>query len=390
MIKEKKSFVFFVFQAVICFMLVFCTFEFSFSQGVGNQSFPENPLKGSQVFFDKGCSKCHAVMGLGETFGPDLTSIGRQKNFYGLAGDLWSHSPKMLDIMREKDIERPELTPEETGELIAYIYYQGFFDELGDPRKGEDIYSKKRCVQCHSLGGEKEKSGPSLDKFGRYVSPVFIAAALWNHSSTVSNAMVGQTFAPNEMSHLLAFIKENALNTNGDVIYLESGSPRRGQEIFEKKGCQVCHGPKGQNLDKSLLRKSLTEIVGIMWNHSNLMWEEMRERGLNIPNFNNREMADLVAFLYYIPYYGENADLAAGQKVFEEKGCISCHSQEAVTEREGLDLKSVSQNSVLDLISAMWNHVPEMEKMVTEFNLVWPRFTEAEMKNLIRYIQSLK
>ncbi len=121
MIKEKKSFVFFIFQAVLCFMLVFCTIEFSFSQGVGNQSFPENPLKGSQVFFDKGCIKCHAVMGEGETFGPDLTSIGRLKNFYGLAGDLWSHSPKMLDIMREKDIERPELTSEETGELIAYI-----------------------------------------------------------------------------------------------------------------------------------------------------------------------------------------------------------------------------------------------------------------------------
>ncbi len=120
------------------------------------------------------------------------------------------------------------------------------------------------------------------------------------------------------------------------------------------------------------------------------MWEEMRERGLNIPNFDNREMADLVAFLYFIPYYGENADLTSGQKVFEEKGCILCHSQEAVTEREGLDLKSASQNSVLDLISAMWNHVPEMEKMVTESNLAWPRFTETEMKNLIRYIQSLK
>lgn len=390
MIKEKKSFVFFVFQAVIWFMLFFCTIEFSFSQGVENQSFPENPLKGSHVFFDKGCIKCHAVMGLGETFGPDLTSIGRHKNFYGLAGALWSHSPKMLDIMMEKDIERPELTPEETGELIAYIYYQGFFDELGDPRKGEDVFSQKRCAQCHSLGGSREKSGPSLDKFGRYISPVFIAAALWNHSSTVSNAMVGQTFAPHEMSHLLAFIKENALNTDGELIYMESGSPKRGQEIFEKKGCQVCHGPKGQSLNKSLLRRSLTDIVGTMWNHSNLMWEEMRERGLNIPNFDNREMADLVAFLYYIPYYGENADLAAGQRVFEEKGCILCHSQESEEEEKGPNLSNVSQNSVLNLISAMWNHVSEMEKMVTESNLVWPRFTETEMKNLIRYIQSLK
>ncbi len=390
MIKGKKLFVVFVFQTLVLIVLVFCTIKFSLSQGIESQFFPENPLKGSHVFFEKGCIKCHAVMGLGETFGPDLTSIGRQKNFFGLAGALWSHSPKMMNIMEEKDIPKPEMTPEETGELIAYIYYQGFFDELGDPRKGEDVYSKKRCIQCHSLGGEREKSGPPLDRFGRYVSPVFIAAALWNHSSTVSNAMVGQSFASQEMSHLLAFIKENALNTKGEIIYMESGSPKRGQEIFQKKGCHVCHEPRGQNLNKSLLRNSLTEIVGIMWNHSSLMWEEMRERGLNIPNFDNKEMADLVAFLYYIPYYGNNADLTAGQKVFEEKGCILCHSQESEKEEKGLDLTNVSQNSALDLISSMWNHVSEMEKMVIEFNLVWPRFTEDEMKNLILYIQSLK
>jgi hypothetical protein len=38
----------------------------------------------------------------------------------------------------------------------------------------------------------------------------------------------------------------------------------------------------------------------------------------------------------------------------------------------------------------MWNHAPEMEKMVTEMYLLWPRFEKNEMKDLISYIQSLK
>ncbi len=388
--KINKTFPTFLFQIMACLFLLFFAAHLLVSQESGELTIPENPLKGSQVFIEKGCFNCHTVMRVGEAFGPDLTSIGRDKNFYGLAGALWSHSPKMLEIMAEKNIQRPELTAQETEEMIAYIYYQGFFDELGDPRQGEGIYTNKGCIQCHSLGDERQKAGPSLDKFGRYISPVFIASALWNHSSTVSSAMVGQSFSPQEMSHLLAYIKENAANPEGETLYMEPGNPRRGQDVFLQKGCQVCHGSKGENLEKSLLRRSLTEIVGMMWNHSNAMWSEMRERGLNIPSFNNIEMADIVAFLYFIPYYGAPGDHVSGRKVFDEKGCISCHNQETDAGKGDLDLQSVSQDSVIDLISAMWNHVPEMEKMVTEFNLIWPRFSEKEMKDLIQYIRSLK
>lgn len=378
------------YQTLACAVLVFLSVMTSFSQSEETLPIPENPLEGSKVFFAKGCMKCHTIMNVGEAFGPDLTEIGRQKNFFGLAGALWSHSPKMVDIMREKDIPRPELTPEEIRGLISYIYYQGFFDERGEPQKGEELYAQKGCRRCHSLGGELELEGPSLDKYGRFVSPVYIATALWNHSSTVSEAMVGQSFAPREMSHLLAYIKENALNPEGETVYTEPGNPRQGQDVFQKKGCQVCHGPRGQSLQRHPLRKTLTEIVGMMWNHFDLMWGKMRDRSLSIPRFDNKEMADLVSYLYFISYFGEREDRAAGQRVFEEKGCILCHSKEAVEEEKGIDLAEASQFTAFELVAAMWNHVPEMEKMVTEFNLAWPRFEENEMKNLIRYIQSLK
>lgn len=388
--ERKQSFLKLKARLLFPFLLCLCFVEWSFSENQRNYPLPENPLKGRLVFFQKGCINCHTIWGIGESFGPDLTKIGKEKGFFDIAGDLWSHSPKMIEVMKEKEIERPVLTPLETEDLMAYLYYLGFFDELGDYYRGEEIFTGKGCVQCHSVGGKAEKTGPPLDKYGRYVSPVFIATALWNHSSTVSEAMVGQTFGAREMSHLLAFIKGDAQNKEGETIYIQPGNPREGQEVFRRKKCLVCHVAPRLDLQRSPLNKSLTEIVGMMWSHSFQMWEKMKEKGLQIPHFKEAEMADLMAYLYFIPYYGLKGSPDRGEKIFSEKGCISCHSKKAVAEQKGIDLAEVSHFSLFELISVMWNHVPQMEKMVTEMNLVWPRFEKGEMKDLISYIQSLK
>jgi len=192
------------------------------------------------------------------------------------------------------------------------------------------------------------------------------------------------------MSHLFAFIQGNALNSNAEKVYIQPGNPKKGRDVFRQKNCSACHGENNLSLKRSSLRKSLTEIVGMMWSHSNKMWAEMREMGLQIPHFDNKEMADLVAYLYFIQYYGGNPSLSEGINIFEEKGCISCHNKQAVEEKKGIDLTQVAGMTVFELISAMWNHVPEMEKMITEMNLIWPRFEKGELKNLVYYIQTLK
>lgn len=362
----------------------------AFSQQKDPYPLPANPLQGASVFIEKGCIECHKIWDVGEPFGPDLTQIGAKKDFFELAGSLWSHSPKMVGVMEEKGIDRPVFSPEETEALLAYIYYLGFFDEKGDFLKGEEIFEDKNCSHCHSLGGGPAKSGPSLDKYGRFVSPVYISTALWNHSASVSQAMMAQSFGAQEMVHLLAFIKGNAINENAQTTYIQPGNPQRGKEVFREKKCISCHDQRGFDLKESDLRKSLTEIVGMMWTHSYPMWEEMRSKGMRIPRFNETEMSDLTAYLYFVGYYGQQGNAAKGKMVFDEKGCISCHSQEAVERGAGINMQDVADLSFFELISVMWNHVPEMEKMVTELNLLWPRFEAEEMKSLILYIQSLR
>lgn len=389
MITPKKTWIRDLKSACVWALIISFTMTGVFALRDGNLPLPENPLEGSRVFFDKGCINCHKVWEMGQTFGPDLTHVGQKMDFFELAGALWSHSPKMIEVMKEQDIPMPILGPEETGKLMAYLYYLGFFDELGNDLEGEEIYQSKGCAQCHSLGSPESTKRVPLDQYGRYASPLFMVTALWNHSSKISEAMAEKTFAPREMSHLLAFIQERALNQSGEKIYIQPGNPREGREVFQDKKCYVCHEGKSLSLRQSHLRRSLTEIVGMMWSHSYQMWSEMREMGLSVPVFSNEEMADLMSYLYFIQYYGEDASQEEGKNIFVQKGCASCHSEEAVEQNRGIDLAAVSGYTVFELISAMWNHVSEMEKMVTELNLSWPRFEKDEMKNLITYIQSM-
>jgi cytochrome c551/c552 len=386
--KESRMNVFL--KVCIGLLMISCTIPPIFAQGKDAYPLPQNPLKGANIFFKKGCIECHKVWGIGNTFGPDLTRIGMEKDFFKLTGALWSHSPKMIDVMEERGIERPVFSADEIESLLAYMYYLGLIDELGDYLRGEEIYSNKGCSRCHSLGGDQDMAGPNLDKYGRYVSPVYIATALWNHSATVSQAMLNQSFAPREMCHLLAFIKGNAANPEGKTVYIQPGSPWKGQKVFMEKRCASCHSEQNLDLQESDLQKSLTEIVGMMWNHSSSMWQEMKSRNLTIPRFDVGEMSDLTAYLYFISFYGKKGNPSRGEVIFKQKGCFSCHNQEAIEAGKGIDLKDIPRSSFLELISLMWNHAPEMEKMVTEMNLVWPSFEKNEMKDLISYIQSIK
>lgn len=348
---------------------------------------PENPIDGSQVFVAKGCIQCHTVWGFGESFGPDLSRIGQTMDFFDLAGGLWSHSPRMMEVMEEKGIERPTLTAEETEKLLTYIYYLGFFEEPGEYARGEIIYKEKRCGRCHSLGGGK---GIRLDRFGIYISPVFMAAELWNHAAAISPSMGTSSLAPGELAHLLAYIRGEALNKKAEINYILPGNPLEGKKVFQNKNCFVCHGPNGEGLKKNLLKKGLTEIVSLMWNHSYPMWQKIKQKGLSIPRFAAPEMADLLTFLYFLPFSGERGNPQRGKEIFVNKGCINCHGQSSPGKKPAPDLKIEAGLSASELISRLWNHIPQMRRMVDELNLAWPTFAKDEMKHLIYFINSLQ
>jgi len=361
--------------------------------------FPEDPLKGSRLFVSKGCIKCHAIWGIGDTLGPDLSQLSREKNLLQLAGLLWSHSPKMLEIMRERGLQRPTFTPQEMGDLMGYIYYFNYFDQPGNFMEGENQFTEKGCIHCHSVGEQSRKNKISLDSYGRYISPSFLVAGLWNHSAEILLEMkkIGlkqPEFKGRELNHLLAYLRGAAVNQNGEAIYAEPGRPKIGKELFVQKKCSACHSVWGEggrvsvDLGRRELRFSLTEIAGKIWSHSGTMWQEMIKINIPFPTFSPKEMADLISYLYFIQFYDERGDFKKGKKLYREKECIYCHVLEGEGENIGPDLSEGDVIfSPITLASAMWNHAIVMEDMLEEKKLSWPRFSGNEMRDLLSYVQ---
>jgi cytochrome c2 len=363
--------------------------------------FPEDPLRGSKLFVSKGCIKCHAIWGIGDALGPDLARMSKEQNFLHLTGLLWSHSPKMIEIMQERGVSRPIFTPQEMGDLMGYIYYFNYFDKPGNFIEGERLFDEKGCARCHSVGENEGKNKMPLDDYGKYISPSFLVTGLWNHSSEILSEMkkIGlkqPEFIGQELTHLLAYIQGAAENPDGEIVYAEPGSPKRGEDIFKQKKCNVCHAVWGEggkyasDLGSKKLQQTLTVISGKIWSHSSQMRQEMRRIGLAFPVFLPEEMADLISYLYFIQFYHEEGDPREGKRLFREKVCILCHALEGEGENIGPDLsESEAQLSQIYLATAMWNHANVMKNMLAEKDSAWPRFSGNEMQDLVSYIQDV-
>jgi cytochrome c len=115
----------------------------------------------------------------------------------------------------------------------------------------------------------------------------------------------------------------------------------------------------------------------------------MRGRGVSFPRFENTEMADVIAFLYYLRFYETGGDVRRGQQLYVEKGCTSCHSTDGAPSM-GPDLSEAeSVLTPLGLATAMWDHAPAMYDLTQVQRVEWPIFEGDEMQDLAVYLHSL-
>jgi cytochrome c551/c552 len=214
---------------------------------------PENPLKGRFVFEQKGCITCHSISGEGGNIGSDL---GKEK-FYGsflqLASVMWNHLPEMLRQMRELNLSFPEFSRTEISELIAYLYYLRYLGEPGNLYRGKILVKEKGCLTCHSVGGMGGDHAPAFDKLSKYISPLFLAQALWNHGPEMENELLKMglkrpKFQKREIVDLSAYIRAASKGTVREKVYMAPGNPQNGQKVFKDKGCVDCHAMKGKGV----------------------------------------------------------------------------------------------------------------------------------------------
>ncbi len=169
---------------------------------------------------------------------------------------------------------------------------------------------------------------------------------------------------------------------------LVTGSPRAGAALFQTKGCASCHNPGGGQARQApdLAADELgwsrpDQLVTAMWNHAPQMWERMQAQKIVQPVFSEREMADLLAYVYTLRYVGEPGNPARGESLFAAKGCVACH-------RVGNKKDLVSRNvtalgatmTAVGWATAMWNHPGSSDADR-------PRFEGREMNDILSYVR---
>ncbi|MGE5306542.1 MAG: c-type cytochrome [Alphaproteobacteria bacterium] len=377
--------------------LVLCFGKQAGAQGLFSPA--QDPIAGSRVFGSKGCAKCHSINGIGSKIGPDLAHTPGTRSFYDLAAAMWNHVPQMAKQMQKLGINRPALSPSETGDLIAFLYTLNYFDRPGDPKKGNLLFAKKYCVSCHQLAGTGGVLGPNLDGLAQNGTPISISAAMWNHGPTMTTAMRANniprpTFTATELDDLIAYIKSAKRDATPEPMYVLPGRPERGQELFSRRSCIECHSVKGRggkvggDLADRKNQVSLVQFAAAMWNKTPLMLKEMGNRNIPVPQLHPEEMADIVAYLYSVQYFARPGDFNRGKTLVKTKNCLSCHAGAPGSQEVAPDFKKIEHlDQPVTVVAAMWNHAGLMEQKMGKMALEWPSLTGSEMADVVNYIQ---
>lgn len=355
---------------------------------------------GWQVFAEAGCGRCHALRGIGGGPGPDLARIDAT-SFYDVGAAMWNHLPKMAERMAAMGVQRPRLSPRDTANLVSFIFTAQYFDDSGDPKAGERLFSEKGCLTCHQVGGSGGRVGPSLDRLKGVNSPVILAAAMWNHGPAMAEKMrdagvTRPTFTGRELQHLIAFVLATSREPGATTFQVRPGRPDEGARVFDAKQCDSCHqvgnrgGAVGPALGGATARTSLAGFTARMWNHGPRMWQQMRSRGIDVPQLTGQEAADLVAYLYASAYTGPAGRVPQGRQVVQQKACLSCHVIEGKGGRVGPELTgSQAGASPQALVAGMWNHSFGMQHQAQRQNVAWPELSGQDLSDLAAYMRSL-
>jgi mono/diheme cytochrome c family protein len=363
---------------------------------------PDNPLQGRALLEEKNCIECHAIGSNAPTIGPALSEGDFRGTFLDLGAALWNHVPGMSVTFERAGLPWPVLSEREATDLIVLLYFTDYLGRPGNPENGRRVFDSGGCVACHALGGGSGNIGPDLAGLRHFASPLYIAQNIWNHGPAMLESMREMNLTPpvfgeGDLADLSAFIRQQATTGPQERLLLSPGNPNQGFRLFASRGCASCHGPRGAggsggpDLLQFDLQRSAEAIAGMMWNHSLAMRDAMAARGIGWPEFRDGELADIVAFLYFLPFEDTPGSPERGRQVFTDRSCAECHPSDAgeprSTQHPGPDLTgSASTVSAASFVAALWNHAPVMKEAILSEGRRWPAITGSDLRDLRAYL----
>ena len=173
------------------------------------------------------------------------------------------------------------------------------------------------------------------------------------------------------------------------------GEPQKGAALFYgDKQCGICHSVNGSGgrIAPDLSGShpgtpAMGWLAAVLWNHGPGMWRQIRQKNDPYPQLNSQEMADIFAFLYQASGIDRAGDASAGQRVFNGKGCVRCHSVGGTGGQSAPELSKIAARSNSNAWTlTMFNHAGSMVAPITNTLGQWPQFTGNEMNDLIAYV----
>jgi len=345
-----------------------------------------NSDRGEKLFESQRCVQCHGVNGKGGRTAPDLgRPIDRSFTPALLAVKMWNHAPVMWAAMQGFGIEKPKLTPQDASDLFAFFYSSRYFDQPGDPARGQSVFAARHCGDCHGITESRAENAPPVAKWESLGHPIILVQQMWNHSGHMQMAfqrrkIAWQQLTTRELSDMLEYLRSlpetkrlatGFTNTAGD----------RGQAIFETKNCVKCHTGT-LALEDRLRDLTLTDIAVQMWNHAPKMAQPA-------PSLTQDDMQEVLSYLWMRQFIHRGGDVARGKEVFARKRCADCHMRGA---HSAPQLPGQARGySEVTIMSALWRHGPTMLQRMRRAKIGWPRFEEAQqLSDLIAFLNSVQ
>jgi len=340
-------------------------------------SYEADARRGAIVFEQQKCNTCHATSGKSTNAAPNFGQrLDRDYTPAGMASRMWNHAPRMWAAIREAQLDIPRLTEADAADLFAFFYARRFFERRGDAARGKQVFEGK-CAECHSA----QAPGKPAAEWKSLADSIELVQRLWNHSPEMRKALEAKKqhwpqLASAELTDLLVYVQNLPENRSTTPTFsLPTGAS--GKALLESKGCTGCH--KGSSaLEGRLGNLTLTDIAASMWNHAPKMREKAAELSVD-------EMREILAYVWSTDFYRSRGHVARGSKVFDSR-CGTCHGDPA---SGAPDLKaSTRPYSAITMIWALWNHGPNMLQQAEKRKQSWPELSQADMDNLITFLDS--
>lgn len=284
--------------------------------------------------------------------------------------------------------------------IISSAAYADKLDQFqdGDAKRGWRVFQAKGCMSCHKIGEPSEESiGPDLTKVASALNAAELAASMWNHAPQMwerisEHAIVHHPMDEQEVTDLFSFIFF--------LRYIEGeGDPERGKAVLTAKSCNVCHSLNGKGggvaADISGWSQYINPLAWLqkMWQHAPQMSGEMQRRGIAWPTFKGREMVDIIAYVRSLgskteASYLKVGNIVNGKALLKDKGCTGCHRGGG----PGPDFERtyVTPPTIGQLAGSMWNHAPQMVKLMKIQGLKQPALSPKELADIVAYLFSVR